>query len=108
MASGTPVVAVREAGPCETVVDGETGFLRERDADALAEAVARLLEDEDLRERMGRAGREHAVRRWTWDRSVEQLDELLCEAAESRHTSREGSRASDRVETELRNGEVMR
>ena len=34
MASGTPVVAVREAGPCETVVDGETGFLCERDPDA--------------------------------------------------------------------------
>ena len=32
MSSGTPVVAVREAGPAETVVDGVTGFLRERDA----------------------------------------------------------------------------
>ena len=77
MASGTPVVAVREAGPIETVVDGETGFLCERDPRALGAAVMRLLDDELLRVRMSKAGREHVVANWTWDRSVARLDELL-------------------------------
>ena len=77
MASGTPVVAVREAGPIETVVDGETGFLCEREPHALGAAVLRLLDDELLRVRMSKAGREHVVAHWTWDRSVARLDELL-------------------------------
>ena len=95
MASGTPVVAVREAGPAETVVDGETGFLCDRDAQQLGDAVLRLLDDEELRERMGRAAREHVVRNWTWDRSVAQLQALLTDAAERLHTSKDDSRASD-------------
>ena len=86
MASGTPVVAVREAGPAETVIDGETGFLRPREPAQLGEALLRLLDDADLRERMGRAGREHVEANFTWDRSVAQLATLLGGAAtESPH-----------------------
>ena len=77
MASGAPVVAVREAGPIETVVDGETGFLRERDPKQLGDAVLRLMNDELLRARMSKAGREHVVANWTWDHSVDRLEELL-------------------------------
>jgi glycosyltransferase involved in cell wall biosynthesis len=83
MASGTPVVAVREAGPIETVVDGETGFLCDREPAALGEAVLRVLDDELLRVRMSKAGREHAVAHWTWDRSVARLDEVLRGLVES-------------------------
>ncbi len=81
MASGTPVVAVREAGPAETVVDGETGYLRDREPSQLAEALLQLLDDGPRRERMGRAGREHVEANFTWDRSVAQLASLLGEAA---------------------------
>jgi glycosyltransferase involved in cell wall biosynthesis len=95
MASGTPVVAVADAGPGETVVDGETGFLRARDPAELGAAVARLLDDEVLRARMSRAARAHAVRAFTWDRSVEELAEMLSDMAESTHTSKDGSRAGD-------------
>jgi glycosyltransferase involved in cell wall biosynthesis len=95
MASGTPVVAVREGGPAETVVDGVTGFLCDRDPEQLGEAVLRLLDDAELRERMSRAAREHAVQSWTWDRSVEQLQALLTNAAERLRTSKDDSRASD-------------
>ena len=81
MASGTPVVAVREAGPAETVVDGVTGFLCAREPEELGEALLRLLDDAPLRERMGQAGREHTMANFTWDRSVEQLAKVLGEAA---------------------------
>lgn len=92
MASGTPVVAVREAGPTETVVDGVTGFLCERDATALGEAVLRILDDSALRDRMGRAAREACVRNWSWDRAVEQLQGLLTEAADRKTASHGGAR----------------
>ena len=81
MASGTPVVAVREAGPAETVTDGVTGVLCERDAEALADAALRVLDDAALARRMGAAAREDILARWTSDRSAEQLAGLLSEQA---------------------------
>lgn len=57
MASSKPIVATRTGGIPEVVVDGETGFLVEpHDSAGLAAAIVRLLDDVDLRDRMGRAG----------------------------------------------------
>jgi glycosyltransferase involved in cell wall biosynthesis len=58
MALGRPLIAPREGGPLEIVVDGETGILvPPRDAAALAAAIDRLVSDPDLRRRMGEAAR---------------------------------------------------
>jgi glycosyltransferase involved in cell wall biosynthesis len=58
MAMERPVVGTRIEGTAEEVVDGETGMLvNVRDSDALASAIGTLLDDPDLRKRMGRAGR---------------------------------------------------
>ncbi len=52
-----PVVATTVGGLPEIVEDGKTGFLvPPRDADALAQAVIRLLHDADLRRQFGLAG----------------------------------------------------
>jgi glycosyltransferase involved in cell wall biosynthesis len=42
MASGTPVIAVNEGGYTETVVDGKTGFLINRDSNELLSAIVDL------------------------------------------------------------------
>lgn len=56
-AMGVPTVASRLPGLDELVDDGETGLLvPPGDAAALADALGRLLGDEALRRRMGRAG----------------------------------------------------
>jgi glycosyltransferase involved in cell wall biosynthesis len=58
MALARPLIAPREGGPLEIVVDGETGLLvPPRDATALAAAIERLIGDPALRRRMGEAGR---------------------------------------------------
>src|SRR5262245_27211216 len=58
MALGLPVIAPREGGPLEIVVDGETGLLvPPRDPDALAAAMVALLEDPARRAAMSRAAR---------------------------------------------------
>lgn len=58
MALSRPLVAPREGGPLEIVVDGETGLLvAPRDATALAQGIDRLVADPVLRRRMGEAGR---------------------------------------------------
>jgi glycosyltransferase involved in cell wall biosynthesis len=59
MAAGKPVVATRIGGISETVEDGVSGILVSPGrADELASAIIQLLGDGDLREQMGRAGRE--------------------------------------------------
>jgi glycosyltransferase involved in cell wall biosynthesis len=59
MAQRRPVVATPVGGTPEVVVDGETGVLvPPRDPGALAAALRRLLDDADLRRRMGDAGYE--------------------------------------------------
>jgi glycosyltransferase involved in cell wall biosynthesis len=58
MACELPVVSTPVTGIPELVVDGETGLIvPERDAVALADALDRLLDDEQLRGRLGRKGR---------------------------------------------------
>lgn len=61
-AGGRPIVTTDVSGCREVVRDGENGLLvPPRDASSLAEAIATLLRDRSLRERMGRRGREIAV-----------------------------------------------
>lgn len=61
MACETPVVAVAEGGPAETVVDGATGRLTPADPAALASALAGLLADPALRGLYGAMGRAHVM-----------------------------------------------
>jgi glycosyltransferase involved in cell wall biosynthesis len=69
MAAGLPVVSSRSGTLVETVVDGSTGILVEKDDPVgLADALLRLLKDDDLREAMGRAGRQRVMGQFTWDR----------------------------------------
>jgi alpha-1,3/alpha-1,6-mannosyltransferase len=65
MAAGRPVVAVSNAGPLETVVDGQTGFLREPTPEAFAGAMVTLLGDRAGAARLGRAGRAHVAARFS-------------------------------------------
>ena len=66
MACGSPVIASRVGGLVTTVRDGVTGFLvPESDVAALAERIAALVADPDLRWRIGREGvRWAAQHRW--------------------------------------------
>jgi len=71
MAAGKPVVATMTGGIPEVVVDGETGFLvPPRDHTAMAAAIVRLLKDEELRRRMGEAGRARACSLFSAERMV--------------------------------------
>jgi glycosyltransferase involved in cell wall biosynthesis len=74
MASGVPVVASRAGGIPEVVEDGVTGLLVEPgNSSALAEAIIRLLLDEELRRSMGNAGRKRAVMYFSFEKAAETL-----------------------------------
>jgi glycosyltransferase involved in cell wall biosynthesis len=77
MACGKPVVAVREGGVPESVIDGQTGLLVPRDPTTFARAVQQLLADPLLAERLGVQARQHVLRNWTWEKSVAELEDFL-------------------------------
>jgi len=73
-ACGVPVIAGRSGGIPAAVRDGDTGLLVEAEQpDAVAEAVARLLDDPPLRARLGAAGRRAAESHYNWDRVTADL-----------------------------------
>lgn len=68
MAYGRPVVATAVGGLVDAVEDGVTGLLAPpRDPGALRAALERLLEDPELRRRLGEAGREKAHAELSWE-----------------------------------------
>jgi glycosyltransferase involved in cell wall biosynthesis len=82
MAAALPVVASRVGGIPEEVVDGETGFLVERqDPAALAGALQRLHRDGTRARELGVAGWQRARRRFSLHEMVGRYDALLRDLA---------------------------
>jgi glycosyltransferase involved in cell wall biosynthesis len=74
MARGRPVVASAVGGLLDAVVDGETGLLvPPGDVTALRAALERLLDDAELRARLGAAAREQAQRELSFDAATDAL-----------------------------------
>jgi glycosyltransferase involved in cell wall biosynthesis len=77
MATGLPVVATAVGGTPEVVAHGVTGLLvSPKSPHALSEAISVLLDDADLRRRMGKAGRERVAQHFTVGRMVRKTEEL--------------------------------
>lgn len=71
MSCGLPLCATAVGGIPRLITDGENGFLcGPGDDAALARQICRLLEDPPLGDRMGQAGRERAVRDFSFARMV--------------------------------------
>jgi len=74
MAYSLPCVSTTTAGIPELVLDGQTGLLvQPGDIDGLARALLRVLRDDDLADRLGRACRIRVERELTWDRVVDRM-----------------------------------
>lgn len=76
-ACGVPSVAGLSGGSHEAVADGDTGHVvAPRDVGAVRSAIARLVTDRELRDRMGAAARRWAVASFDNDRLVTTLEPL--------------------------------
>ena len=73
MASGVPVIATHAGGIPEIIEDGTNGYLisPHQFTAELAERIQLLLEDDELRIRIGMAGRETVRRRFRWENTAE-------------------------------------
>jgi glycosyltransferase involved in cell wall biosynthesis len=82
MACGKAVVATTAGGIPEVVAEGETGVLvPPRDHAGMAQAIVRLLINEDLRARMGAAGLARVRERFTVDRMVAETADVYARVA---------------------------
>ncbi|MFZ5448772.1 MAG: glycosyltransferase family 4 protein [Thermodesulfobacteriota bacterium] len=88
MAMEIPVVATRVSGIPELVLNGQTGLLiAPDDPVALAEALARLIRDQNLARRLARSGRELVVSQFDGEKSARQLRDLFAAAMQSQGKS---------------------
>ena len=83
----TPVIA-RRLGPFPEIVEGSGGGLLFETAAELAEAIAQLAGDSELREGLGRAGHQALLTRWTESAVLPQYFELIRAVAERRGDER--------------------
>jgi len=77
-ACGLPVVGGSSGGAPDAVKDGVTGFVVDgNDIDQIAERIIHLLRDEELRRKMGKAGRDWAIEEWRWQRWSNEFNKAL-------------------------------
>jgi glycosyltransferase involved in cell wall biosynthesis len=83
MATGAAVVCTDAHGNRDFCVDGENCLMPEPTVQAVSAALARLLGDPELRERLGAAGMRTA-REYAWERRIDALERFLEDVARPR------------------------
>lgn len=84
MACEVPVIATNGGALPEVVKEGETGILvPSQNPYALARAIKQLLEDEQLRRRMGGEGRKRVVQCFSWEQTAKQVLDVYDEVRSS-------------------------
>lgn len=76
LASRTPVVVTEGVAIHEEIEHADAGLIVKRTPEAVADALLRLLGDEQLRARFARNGRALVERAYSWDRIAEQLEQM--------------------------------
>lgn len=85
LAAGLPTIASRVGGNAEIVQDGVTGMLvPAEDPAAMSNAILLLLRDPALAARIGKNGREYVAREFSFQRMIENTDQLYTELLQSR------------------------
>ena len=85
-ACGVPQVAGNSGGAAEAVDHGTTGLVVDdpRDAEAVAEALDRILTDPTLAAPMGKAARDRAEAEFDYDRLAERFHTAIVDAVDRR------------------------
>jgi len=74
------VVATRVGGIPDLINDGENGFLvPPHNPEALARKIKELIENKNLREKFGKAGREWVAKNFEWDEGIKKFAQLFLE-----------------------------
>ena len=82
-ACGLPVVATRINGTEDFIKPGVTGEFIEHDAEQMASVLRPLVDDAELRRKMGNSGRLLVEQQYTWDRVAAMTEEAYSEYLEA-------------------------
>lgn len=87
-AAGLPLVATKVNGTEDFIEDGVNGFFIDRDATSISRRLRPLIDDRDLRRRLGDEARRR-VATYTWDAAARRTREVYDEVLEERGAPRE-------------------
>lgn len=77
MSIGIPVIGCKGQGIEDIVSHGETGFLtRPKNSEELSDLILMLLKDEELRNRIGKAGQQTVLKNFRWENNAEKHVQL--------------------------------
>ncbi len=80
MAMQKPLVATDAGGTPEIIQDGITGLLvKPRDSSEMAKCIKRLLDDKNLAEQYGKAGRKRVEKMFTIERNIKETEKVYLE-----------------------------
>lgn len=83
MGCGLPIIASDVGGNNEIVKEGENGFLiKENDVELIAQQIAELVNNKELRQRMGKKSREMALQ-YDWGNIMQQYNDLYMKTRSS-------------------------
>ena len=77
MACEVPVIVSDADGLKEVVIDNKAGFIvPKKDYKAIAEKIKILINDRELRQRLGKIGRERVIELYNWSSNVENMIDI--------------------------------
>ena len=86
MATGLPIVTTNAGGMAEAITDDVDGLIVPvRDVDALADRLARLLTDPELRKRLGAAARQRTVADFSLEHQAETFEAMFSSVRRDAH-----------------------
>jgi glycosyltransferase involved in cell wall biosynthesis len=77
MACETPVLAVNEGGYRETIINKKTGYLLKRDEKEFTNKIIYLLKHPKITINMGKNGREHVKKNFSWKKHSKKIEKCL-------------------------------
>lgn len=76
--AGKPVIAGDSGGVRDAVIDGLNGLIvNPESVQDISQAIIRLAEDENLRKKLGKQGRERAVKEFNWEKQMKKMYNIL-------------------------------
>lgn len=77
LACGTPVITTKSGAIPEYINDKVGILVPEKDSEALAEAMRKLLKNENLRQKLGQNGRQYILENFDAQKTVKKVEEIL-------------------------------
>lgn len=84
-AANKPIVSTRVGGIADIVMEGETALLADiNDTQLFCEHLLNVVEDDELRDHLGKASHEHVMQRFSYQRLVNDMSRLYNELLEKK------------------------